>query len=99
MMNKFKYWFCKKFNIMTSRYNPNLLSTPECKMFYNQPERLNDSTRKGCESLNSCENMREESEEALPPDPFKCAKCEMSFDPSDWDNDICDNSLYNRKRS
>jgi len=32
-----------------------------------QPERLNPEARKGCDSLNSVETQREESEEVLPP--------------------------------
>lgn len=27
---------------------------------------------------------------------FLCAKCELPFDPSDWQNDVCDKCLYKR---
>ncbi len=47
------------------------VTIPKNIYFYCQPERLNDSTRVGCESLNSCESMREESEEVSPPNPIK----------------------------
>ena len=65
-----------------------------------RPERLNPEARKGYDSLNFVEIQRDQSEEVDPPeDPFKCAKCGMSFDPSDWANDICDSCFYNRVRS
>jgi hypothetical protein len=76
---------------------------PNCKqdsLCAYQPERLSEKTRKGSDSLNSLVTMRGKSEEVFPPeDPFKCAKCCKSFDPSDWQNDICDDCLYGRIRS
>lgn len=66
-----------------------------------RPERLNPETSKdrGCDSLNSVETQRGISEEGTPPNPFKCTQCGILFDPSDWQNDICDDCLYKRKRS
>lgn len=67
-----------------------------------QPERLSEKTiiNDGSDSLNSVEIQRGRSEEVDPPeDPFKCAKCHKSFEPSDWQNDACDDCLYNRIRS
>lgn len=44
--------------------------------------------------------MRGKPEEFSPPeDPFKCVKCCKSFEPSDWQNDVCDDCLYGRNRS
>ena len=79
-----------------------------------QPERLSEKTYYrnedgtypplksviGCDSLNSLVTMRGRSEEVSPPeDPFKCVKCCKSFEPSDWQNDVCDDCLYGRNRS